>query len=609
MTEPSATENGIEVYLQPIGRRILIPPGQNLLDAAREAGVELMSLCGGEGLCDSCHIRVVEGELSPITQAERNFFSETELQDGHRLACQAIPLNNVKIDVPSQSLTTPQRLQLEGIEAEVDLNPPVIGVDVHVTPPTLEDLRSDATRLEDAIQEVDSLPMIGHRTLRVLPHILRENEWSLRAVLRESEVVGFLPSETKLYGLAVDVGTTKLAAYLVDIAQGETVAKIGDMNPQIAYGEDVVSRIAYVNKHADGGHTLQSKLIEVLNGMMGDLCSQAGVTQDQILEVVVVGNTVMHHLFAGFPVRQLGESPYVPVLTEPVEIQAAYLDLKVAPGAYVYLPPNIAGYVGADHVAMLISTRVWETDQTTLAVDIGTNTEITLATGGRLLSCSCASGPAFEGAHIRDGMRAAPGAIERVQFLNGEAHLQTIGNIPPVGICGSGILDAVAGMLTEGLLDQRGVLQGDDPRFLKVDDKGAFILSPAAQNGHDRDILVTRSDVNEIQLAKGAIRTGIDILLMEGGIPLDSVDRLIIAGAFGTYIDIESAINVSMFPDLPRDRFEQVGNAAGAGARDLLISTTLRQKAEEIARKVEYVELTTHPEFTRSYMERLYFNQ
>jgi uncharacterized 2Fe-2S/4Fe-4S cluster protein (DUF4445 family) len=271
------------------------------------------------------------------------------------------------------------------------------------------------------------------------------------------------------------------------------------------------------------------------------------------------------------------------------------------------MPPNIAGYVGADHVAMLIATRLWQSNKTVLAVDIGTNTEVTLAANGRLLSCSCASGPAFEGAHIQDGMRAAPGAIERVQLIEGEIRLQTIGGKPPVGICGSGIMDVVAEMLTNGLLDKRGVLKADDSRMRIKDGRQEFVLSPADENGHHQDIVITRSDVNEIQLAKGAIRSGIDILLTEMGLPTNDLEAVIVAGAFGTYIDIDSAIRVGMFPELPRHRFQQVGNAAGAGARDLLLSMEMRHVASQIKDRIEYVELTTHSDFHRFFMERLYF--
>ena len=269
----------------------------------------------------------------------------------------------------------------------------------------------------------------------------------------------------RLFGLAVDIGTTKLAAYLVDLATGHTVAKTGEMNPQIGYGEDVISRIGYCAEHADGRIVLQARLVETLNTLVTQLCHEAGATQPQIVDAVVVGNTAMHHLFAGLPVDQLGRAPYVAAVSDPLDLRAADLGLVLAPGASVHLPANIAGFVGADHVAMALATGAWEeTDRCVVALDIGTNTEVTLTRGGRIWCCSCASGPAFEGAHIQDGMRAAPGAIERVQIgEDGKPHLKTIGDQPPVGICGSGILDAVSELLRTGIIDRKGAFQAGAP--------------------------------------------------------------------------------------------------------------------------------------------------
>jgi uncharacterized 2Fe-2S/4Fe-4S cluster protein (DUF4445 family) len=317
----------------------------------------------------------------------------------------------------------------------------------------------------------------------------------------------------------------------------------------------------------------------------------------------------MHHLFAGLPVAQLGHAPYVPAASQALDLRASDLGLDLNRGAYVYLPPNIAGYVGADHVSMVLATETHQAGRTTLALDIGTNTEITLSHAGRLLCCSCASGPAFEGAHIRDGMRAAPGAIERVQ-INGEKHtirIQTIADQPPVGICGSGILDAIAEMLISGVLDRRGALVGSHPLVRRRDGLNEFVLAEASRSGHGRDVLVSRRDVNEIQLAKGAIRAGIELLLAEAGIPAAEIQDFIVAGAFGTYISIPSAIRVGMFPALPLGRFRQVGNAAGEGARQMLVSLRQRELAELIAHRLEYIELSSHPDFTNEFSHRLFF--
>jgi uncharacterized 2Fe-2S/4Fe-4S cluster protein (DUF4445 family) len=597
------------VDLEPVGRRVQIRAGESLLDAARAAGVELVSLCGGEGWCGGCAVRLLSGAASPPNASEVEAFPPEQIEAGLRLACQTIPLSDVKIDIPPDSLTAPQRLQVEGQETPVEVNPVVTPVEVSMQPPTLEDLRSDLTRLNDALITSGQGPVQARQAiLAEIAQRLREEEWQPRLAVRGPELIAVLRRDSRLFGLAVDVGTTKLAGYLVALEDGKTVAKAGAMNPQIAYGEDVVSRIAYAGEHAGGLALLHDKLLEAINALAQQLCTSAGVAREQVVEAVVVGNTAMHHFFAGFPVAQLGRAPYVPTVSDPLDLPARDVGLEIARGALVYLPPNVAGYVGADHVAMALATGVWESQGTVLALDIGTNTEISLASEGRLLCCSCASGPAFEGAHIRDGMRAAPGAIERVMFSHGELRVHTIENAPPVGICGSGILDSVAALLGERILDRRGRLDENHPAVSKPPGGNAqYLLISAGRSGHGREIVITRQDINEIQLAKGAIRTGLEVLMADAGVEPGQIDQFIVAGAFGTYLDLDSAIRVGMFPDLPHERFSQVGNAAGAGARQMLVSAAMRRKVAKLLPRVEYVELTTHPQFTKKFMASLYF--
>ena len=315
----------------------------------------------------------------------------------------------------------------------------------------------------------------------------------------------------------------------------------------------------------------------------------------------------MHHFFANLPVRQLGEAPYVPAVTHSMELNARDIGLDISPAGLIYLPPNIAGYVGADHIAMLLDTQILSSVDTVVALDIGTNTEISLKTGGKLFSCSCASGPAFEGARIEMGMRAAPGAIEKVDLIHGKLEYSTIDDLPPVGICGSGILDAVAVMLRDSAIDSRGVLQKTHPRMVEVSTQKKYLLAQKPDSGNNHDILVSRKDVNEIQLAKAAIRAGIESLLSQAGITDNDIERMIIAGAFGTYISIKSAIQIGMFPDLPMERFFQVGNAAGAGARHMLLSINERKNGEELAERSQYIELTTFNKFPALYMDAMRF--
>ncbi len=613
MSEDVKNNTLVLVDLEPIGRRIDVPIGTTVLDAARMAGIELSSVCGGMGTCGACRVRFAEGELSPPTKDELFELREEELAAGVRFACQARVEGPVRIDIPAESLTASQRLQVEGKEINIDLDPFIKAIDIIIEPPGLNDLRSDEIRVVDKLEQMSHGNVsFRYPALKQLPNVLRENAFQVTLAMRDTQIIAVLPPGSSIYGLAVDVGTTKLAAYLVDLTTGETVNKTGAMNPQIGYGEDVISRISFINDHEDGLAILQRKLIDRLNDLISELCNSKGVAPNQIVDSVIVGNTAMHHIFAGIPVEQLGMAPYVPAVSDELEIPVSEIGLKISPGATVYLPPNIAGYVGGDHVSMLLAAEAAQHRQdahTIVSLDIGTNTEISLYYWGRHLSCSCASGPAFEGAHIRDGMRAAPGAIERVRIVDSDVKIQTIDGKPAVGICGSGILDAVSGLLTANVVDHRGVFKGEHPRLIGNGNKFEFVLAQADLSGHGKDISVTRRDVNEIQLAKGAIRAGVEVLLEDVGITPEEIDEFIIAGAFGTYLDLESAINVGMFPDIPRERFKQIGNAAGLGAIGMLISRKIRKQAKNIIKDVEYIELTTHPGFTSAYMDALSFQR
>ncbi|RCK76077.1 MAG: Methyltransferase corrinoid activation protein [Anaerolineae bacterium] len=612
------------IHLQPIGRRIQIRSDQSILEAAQLAGVEITSICGGVGVCESCRVRLVEGELSPPTIDEENTFSANEIQQGYRLACQAYPRTDIVIDIPPESLSTSQRLQLESQQKTSEIDPIVYRKLVTIPTPSINDLRSDLTRLRDALEPPGNHVEVDYKILQKIPSLCRSSSWNIQAVFHDSKLIQILPSkpESKLLGLAVDIGTTKVAAYLVDLETGAILSQAGSMNPQIAFGEDVISRISYLITHPEqrnqpGNNLLHQRIVEGLNKLIDKMLSEindSSLTYENIVDAVVVGNTAMHHLFAGLPVEQLGISPYVPAVSEELYIPAKELGLKIAPAAQIYLPPNIAGYVGADHVAMLLPTIYpYYSDPakkscTVMAIDIGTNTEISLLHNQKIVSCSCASGPAFEGAHIQFGMRAAPGAIEKVQITAEEKILyKTIADQAPVGICGSGILDAIAELYTANFLDAKGTFLNNHPNIRIQNRNMEFVLVPAEKSGHNQDIVLTRRDVNEIQLAKGAIRAGINILLMEAALQPQDLDAFIIAGAFGTYIDIKSAMKIGMFPFLPLEKCQQVGNAAGLGARQMLLSKRYRQIASELANQIQYIELSNHPKFSDEFSKSLFF--
>jgi uncharacterized 2Fe-2S/4Fe-4S cluster protein (DUF4445 family) len=594
------------IIFEPAGRRINLAAGETILIAAQKAGVGLIAVCGGLGTCHQCIIRLVSGELNPPAEIEKQALSRLKLESGQRLACQAVPITDVIIDIPLESTSTNQRLQVEGLEVDLKPDPVVKEIDLSIKSSSPKDRLSDQDRVMNSLIARYPTTSITHPVLEQLSTILTGKEQQIRLALHESgRVAGALRHGQEMYGLAVDIGTTKLAAYLVNLENGHTLAKSGITNPQIGYGEDVISRIAYANLGTKETATLQRVLVEAINSLERDVCRAGHIESHQIVDAVVVGNTVMHHIFAGLPTRQLGTAPYVPARRDSFYLPVDTLGLDLAPGALVHLPPVIAGFVGSDHVAADLACGLTGAGENTLLVDIGTNTEITLRTPAGLACCSCASGPAFEGAHIHAGMRAAPGAIERVFHDPGGWRCQTIDGKSPVGICGSGILDAVAEMHQAGVIDDRGALQIDANGVERMGQGWAFRLAETAPGSRLNGIHVTRKDVNEIQLAKAAIRAGIEILLRENGLKANQVARFIIAGAFGTYLHLASAVSIGMLPDIPEDRFFQVGNAAGTGARMMLISKQARRAAEELQKCMHYIELTTVREFQDVYMAAL----
>ncbi len=584
------------IDFEPIGRRGQCSADQSLLESARELNVDIVSICGGVGTCGHCKVQIIAGKVSKLTLEEQGELSAREQEQGYRLACQTFPLSDVKVHVPPESLTAPQRTQVEGLEVDVVPEPPVRALEIQLTAPTLASPVPDDVNLLTALGIPDG--SIDFHLQQNLSRQLRDLNWNLSVALRGDEIVALAALGAKWVGLAVDIGTTKIAAYLVDMETGKTLASRGQMNPQISYGEDLVTRIVAASKNEEGAAKLQSLLTEALNQLAADLCAEIGLSTDHIVEAVVVGNTAIHHLFLKLPVKQLGLAPYVPATRAAVDIKAREIGLKLAPGAYLHLLPNVAGYVGADHVAMLLATRTADATQTTLAIDIGTNTELCLNHNGHLTSASCASGPAFEGAHIKFGMRAAPGAIEHVLLENDRLEIQTIAGETPIGICGSGLLDIVAQLRLNNIIDKSGRM-GAHPRVRK-ETVTEFIL--VERPGQD-PITISQKDVRELQLAKAAIRAGIQALVMAVGLTETDIEQVIIAGAFGTFIDVGSAVTIGMLPPLPLDRFSQVGNAAGTGARLALISTTQRAKAAEIARRDGYIELASVPNFQRKFAE------
>ena len=596
------------IDFEPVGRRGKCPADQSLLDCARRLGVDIVSICGGRGMYGCCKVQVVAGRVSEPTRSERHYLSSEELEEGYRLACQTYPLSDLKLRVPAESMTAPQRTQVEGLEVTVRPEPLVKAYYVKLSSPTLSDLRADADRLIEALEQQHQIccNTIDIEVLRDLPPQLRSWDWQAQASVRDEEVVALGSWPRRQLGLAIDLGTTKIAGYLVDLSSGQTLAAKAIMNPQIACGEDVISRMASVRGSPAEAKRLQGLAVEALNQLAVDSCAQVDAKPEEIVEVVVVGNTAMHHLFLRLPVEQLGVAPYVPAIRDSLDIKARDVGLHVAPGAYVHLLPNIAGFVGADHVAMLLGTEAWQSEGTVLVLDIGTNTEICLVNGGDMTSLSCASGPAFEGGHIKCGMRAAEGAIEHLRLKESQVDYHTIGATPPVGLCGSGILDALAQLYLIGVVDRGGRMGVDHPRVRVLEGEREFVLVSEEERSGGGAITITQHDIRELQLAKGAICTGVQTLLEAKDLSEEEVNQVIIAGAFGTYIDMASAVIIGMLPSLPLDHFRQVGNAAGMGAKLALISRSKRAEAQALAHRVNYIELAATPHFVRTFVQANY---
>ena len=593
-----------EIDFEPIGKRVVISPEESLLDAARQAGIELTSVCGGEGNCGQCRVKIVTGDVTLPTSDEEFILTELEILNGERLGCCTYPKSDVKLHIPTSSLLTNSRLQIESSIRDVDVDPIITAYSIEVQQPSLEYPISDLERLAEALPQRDGQPMALFAEPKVVQQLsprAREYQWRMTAYIRGAELIGIGPYEHPPVGMAVDLGTTKVAAFLLNLETGEELASAGALNPQIGYGEDVISRLNYVRRNADGGQTLSDAVHNTLNELLGDLVEQAGVSRDQVADACIVGNTAMTHLLAELPTDQLATAPYVAANSTAMDIKARDMGLEMAPGAYVHVLPCIGGFVGADHVAMVLASDMDQADKVTVGVDIGTNTEIAIAKPGMkfLSSASCASGPAFEGAHISDGMRAASGAIEAVHLLENGIQLKTIDQAAPIGLCGSGIVDAVAELRRWNVINDRGRFEKANGRIREGRFGPELLLAPAGDSGSGRDVVITQKDVNEIQLAKGAIRAGLDVLLEATETSSNDVQEVIIAGAFGSFLNIESALDTGLLPYYPNAVYLQVGNAAAVGAKWALISRTERERARQIAYDTQYIELTTFPRFNR----------
>lgn len=622
------------VIFQPSGSRGQVEDGVSLLQAGRDLGVEIEAICGEKRTCGKCKVRIEDGfferygvesspsHVSPWRPVEEKFFSDERKEQGFRLACLAKVHGDLVVFVPEEARAGGQVVRKGVTDRKINVNPTVRTYYVEMAPPTLHDPLGDYERICDALKAQHDLdpPLLDYKVLLGMPDTLRAAAWKVSVSIWNGgpapEIVRIAPGTVdRSIGLAVDVGTTSVAAYLCDLTTGEVIHYDSMMNPQVPYGEDVMSRITYAMSHDDGIHKLKDAIIEGVNTLAARVTEAVGFTHEDILELAIVFNTAMHHCFLGIYPEHLGLAPYAPALHHSINIKARDLGLKFAPGANVFVLPNEAGFVGADNVGVLIAEEPYNKHDRQLIIDIGTNGELIMGNSEKLISSSCATGPALEGAHIKFGMRAAPGAIEKI-YINPETkepRYKVIGKdewsdemdpetIGTKGICGSGIIDGVAELFKAGIIDKTGKFVKDieHPRLRKGDDGAEFVLAWANETSIGRDVTMTIKDVRAVQLAKGAMYAGAKIMMQKLG--YETLDRVVLAGAFGSFIDREESLVLGMFPDVPVLKAYAVGNAAGDGARMALLDFTKRAEADEWARKVEYVELSVEPAFEKEFM-------
>jgi uncharacterized 2Fe-2S/4Fe-4S cluster protein (DUF4445 family) len=596
----------LEVHYQPFDKTTRVPPGTTLFSAAHWIGLPIDSTCGGRGTCGKCKVQVLEGGAE-ITTADRKQLRLSELEAGWRLSCQAKVYEDTTVTVP-ELLRVPKAATM-GVNRLVLLDPNVRKVYVELTEPSLEDQRSDVERLRDALTAEGFDMKSDLRVLRTLPAMLRAAEFKVTAVLGGDQLIAVEPGDTReeSYGIAFDLGTTTVVGTLMNLRTGMAEAVRSTLNGQAPFGADVISRISHGMQGDEAKEELREAIQRTMNGILAELYETAGVDRNRVYEMVIVGNATMLHLLLGIDATPISMMPFTPAFREPLYLPARDVGLDIHPAGYVQTLPVIGAYVGADIVAGVIATGLAREDKMRVFVDVGTNGEIVLGSVKRVLCTAAPAGPAFEGSQIRCGMRATDGAIEGVT-LTDRVELQVIGgDIPPKGLCGSGLVDTVAQLRVAGLLDAGGKMRSREEvpehplsdRLITIDGVRAFLLA--------ENVYLSQRDVRELQFGKGSIATGIKVLMDVMGVTATDLDEVLLGGSFGSYLNPESAKIIGLVPPVDVDRILSVGNTAGEGAKMSLLSFRERQVAFELPEKIEYVELSGRSDFNDSFVSVLAF--
>ena len=604
-----------------------------IYDLLLKLNLPIRSICGGLGTCGKCKVLIQKGSeyLNQITNAEKKFLSNEDLESGYRLACQT-KINDKYIDMlqelkpPQFRIFLPSELLFEdfniltfGIRKETILNPAIKKFFLDIKKPTLDEPIPDFERViaeiiakDNTIKE-DQIE-IDFNLINKLPNILRENNHKITLTLwNDNEIIECEPSDTteNNYGIAFDIGTTTIVGYLINLDNGKVYSLASKLNSQIAYGEDVITRLSFINNDENGLQKLNLAVLNDLNNIISKVCEKSKIKSSQIYEATIVGNSVMHHIFLNLDPINIGLSPYIPVIQKGMNIKARTLNLKISKNGYVYTVPIIAGFVGADTVGVILSSNINSQKDLTLAIDIGTNGEIILGNRKFLATGSCAAGSALEGAHISDGMRAAAGAIDTIKIdpQNFDVSYSTIKNKKPIGICGSGLVDAIAEMLRSKILTRSGNFNKefiDQERILKRNNNIEFIIAKREETSIGKEIKISQNDIRQIQMAKAAFYSGTRLILKHLDTKLE-IKRVFLAGAFGNYINKYNAKFIGMIPDISDENIFQIGNAAGTGAQSLLLNKDLREKVKKLLKKIQYIEIATKEEFQKEFTNAMYF--
>ncbi|MBT9167631.1 MAG: Na(+)-translocating NADH-quinone reductase subunit F [Syntrophomonadaceae bacterium] len=615
----------VTVFFFPDNLVAHVTPGTSLLRAASLAGVELKSTCGGDGTCGRCLVKIKDGR---VKTASTGNISKKAKQAWLVLACKTLADGNVVVDIPRDSRLDQHQVLLDKKDilleeedssfAEYPLNPLCRKIKVSLPEPTLTENASDWTRLQQALRNQLNYQAIhiSLPVLRILPETLRAKDWRVTVTVAElngcADVVQLEAghNDNKFFGLAVDIGTTTIVVYLVDLDSGLSIGKKGSYNKQARFGDDVISRMIHASEKADGLDDLHKAVLDTINQLTGELLSQYQVNSQDVQLAVVAGNTTMTHLFLRLNPKYLRLEPYIPLVTVPPPVRALELGLQINPGAYVVCFPSVASYVGGDIVAGTLVTKMAKAEEIVLFIDIGTNGEMVLGNQDWLVSSACSAGPAFEGGGITFGMRAMQGAIERVVIDKNsyDVAVSTVGGLKAVGICGSGLIDCLAQFREAGIIDRAGKMQADitTPRMRQGDDGWEFVLVFSEDTECGKDIVVTENDVKNLLRAKGAVYAGIRSMLKAVQLGVESIDKVLIAGGFGNYLNIRDAIVIGLLPDLPADKYSFIGNSSVKGAQLVLLSKEAFHEAQALCKKITYLELSAGNDFMEEFMAALF---